>query len=308
MAGFTDGMTTDFGPEAPYVGIRKISGGAGLALGRDGLAPLRDFLDAAGDGPFFVWFAPMLPHEPFDAPQRFSVPYRDLGLDTAARLYFANVTRFDAVVGDLVAALEKRGLLENTLVVMLSDNGWDASAGTNPRLRNVHGGPRGKLSMAELGFRTPIVFHWPRRLAGGRRDAHLVSTVDVVATLLDLAGAEPLPDRPGRSLGPLLTGKGGFERERVFGGMRSQRNESWSTQEPLKKAIRREKAWYVRSTEWRYVWWPDRDAEALYRIARDPHEAHDVAARHPDLAASFRQEILDWVEAMRRPWGPTPKS
>ncbi len=72
MGGFTHGMTRTFSPSDMFVeDMSKISGSEGLALGRKTLQPLWDFLDAHSDRRFFVWYAPMLPHLPFDAPSRF---------------------------------------------------------------------------------------------------------------------------------------------------------------------------------------------------------------------------------------------
>lgn len=109
LAGFDAGMQLH--------GDGVFDSGDGTPLGRETLDPVLRFLDAHADRPFFVWFAPMLPHLPHDAPEEFQRPYRGAGLSASAIAYYASVTRLDAVVGALRAELERRELLDDTLLV-----------------------------------------------------------------------------------------------------------------------------------------------------------------------------------------------
>jgi arylsulfatase A len=150
--GFTHGMTVDRTAEGRGAGPPRrgaaavVRGTGGRSLGRETMQPLWDFLSANREGPFFVWYAPMLPHVPFDAPEKFTRLYaQDPPL---LRGYRANMTRFDATVGQLLARLKSLGIRERTLVVYVSDNGWDTAVrGKIPGL----GGPKGKGSLYELG-------------------------------------------------------------------------------------------------------------------------------------------------------------
>ena len=101
-----------------------------VKIGRETLAPVFDFIDGHLDSPFFLWFAPKLPHLPFDAPPEFADPYADFELPEGTRGYYANISRFDAAVGELLNHLEQRGLREKTLIVYVVDNGWQ-----RPKLR-----------------------------------------------------------------------------------------------------------------------------------------------------------------------------
>ena len=89
--------------EAQYGAGAAASGGEGLALARTTMQPLWDFLAAHREQPFFVWFAPKLPHTPHDAPDAYLRRYRRPDLSPEAARYYANVTRFDDRVGELVA-------------------------------------------------------------------------------------------------------------------------------------------------------------------------------------------------------------
>lgn len=182
--GFTHGMTDK--------GSRH--GDSGLAIGRDGMAPILEFVDqaVAAKQPFFVWYAPMLPHQPHDpSPERLA-RYAGKGPTAAAEKYHAMVEWFDDTIGELDRHLRDRGLADDTLVLYLADNGWDATAGLASK--------RAKLTPYELGIRTPILVRWPGHLQPRRDDEHLASIVDVVPTILRAAGIEPPERLPGVDL------------------------------------------------------------------------------------------------------------
>jgi arylsulfatase A-like enzyme len=304
--GFTDGMKRAGDSEAlrKWGPVQSRAGGDSLELARTTMQPLWDFLDAHRHGPFFVWFAPKLPHMPHDAPEPYLKLYRDENLSDSARKYYANITRFDDKVGELVARLERLGLRDETLLVFLSDNGWEQDPRVTNRVKQL-GGPKGKSSMYEIGFRTPIIFSWPGRLPGGQRAGGLVSEVDLFTTLLDFAGLEPPPDRTGVSLRPALKEGGASPRKTVIGSMAALRpppRAKAAAPETQGDLVRYERAYFLRNESWHYIWYADsakfgdRDAEELYRIDRDPREERNVVGDHPELAARFRAEIRRWIE------------
>lgn len=284
--GFTHGMTN--GPQR--------EGGAGLELGRTTMAPLWDFLDAQREGPFFVWFAPMLPHAPFDAPEEYLSLY---GESDYRAPYFANITRLDARVGELLDRLDVLHLREQTLVVYLADNGWDVASPPERGRYTLAGGPKGKSSIHELGFRTPLIFRWPGVLTAGRRERRLVSTVDLFPTLLDFASVPAPTDRPGRSLQPFLVGAGDFERKRVLGGMFQLIGGS-SSRPGVALGTTLGAAWFLRTDRWRYIWFPASGHEELYRIDEDPYEERDLARARPWQLRSLRRRLRAWVHQAQR--------
>jgi uncharacterized sulfatase len=288
LAGFDEGMQ--------LTGDGRYRSEEGKPLGRETLEPLSRFLDAHRDRLFFVWFAPMLPHVPHDAPEAYRSLYRDRGFSSTAVGYYANVTRFDAVVGELVAELGERGLLERTLLVYLSDNGWDQPPDleiVDPRFD----GPRGKRTMYDLGFRTPIVLHWPGRVPEGVVREELVSTVDLFPTLLDYAGAPVPPGLPGASLRPLVEGRGRLERESVIEGMVEVRGGAGvGPNEP-----RPHLGWSARRGRWHYIWY-EGDGEELYDVEADPREQRDLAREQPKVARRLRREIRAWRKSVTAPY------
>ncbi len=168
--GFTDGMTRPGGRH----------GGEGLSIGREGMQPIFNFVDSSlrGKRPFFVWYAPFLPHTPHTPPERLLARHAGKGPTSEAEKYFAMVGWLDETIGELDGFLERRGVKDNTLVVYLVDNGWDAALGDQGR--------RAKRSPYELGVRTPILVRWRARIQPRRDDETVV--LDIVPTILAATG------------------------------------------------------------------------------------------------------------------------
>ena len=145
MAGFDAGTAKKFtGPTLNPDGSN---------FGRpDPIDPLWDFVDTAGSEPLFLWIAPKLPHVPFDAPPGFEMLYQGLGLTSSAVLYYANITRLDALIGDILAGFSERNLMENTLVIYLSDNGWEQDPYLEHWLGTILGGGKRKDVQLRVGF------------------------------------------------------------------------------------------------------------------------------------------------------------
>ena len=268
-AGFTAGMATEIGSLYRPVGFE---------FGRDGIEPFREFLDATEGNPFFAWLAPMLPHKPHDAAAAFREPFEGRGLSEDAIGYYASLLRLDAVVGEVVAELENRDLLSRTLLVYLSDNGWE--------IGQLFGESRdGKSSLYELGVRTPLIFQLPGVVPAGVVREDLVSTEDLVPTLLEAAGLRPPRGLPGRSLLRGMLTAADVGRSRIV-------SEQTGTQHAPAGV-------WIRTPSWRYVNAADR-AEELYAIVSDPGETTNLASRYPGLLSWFRAEHLRWRRDLSR--------
>jgi len=176
-----------------------------------------EFLAARPEGaPFCFWFGSSDPHRPYEAgsgerrgmdlseirvPSCFpDVP--EVRSDVAD--YFFEVERFDREVGAVIAELEKRGELENTLVVMTGDHGMPF--------------PRCKGNLYDLGSRVPLAVRWGAKVAGGRRVTDFFSFTDFAPTFLEAAGLDVPEEMTGRSLLPALVDRSFFfaERHRDF--------------------------------------------------------------------------------------------
>ena len=175
--GFTEGMTK---------GGRH--GDEGLDIGRKTLAPLTDFISRSKKAgkPFFVWYAPMMPHDPHTPPERLLAKYRDKSPTPQAAKYHAMVEWFDETIGEIRAHLEKEGLTRDTIIVYVADNGWIPR--TDKPLVDFE---RSKQSPFDGGVRTPIFVSWPGHIKPAVM-AEAASAVDIMPTLLKLVGA-PVP-------------------------------------------------------------------------------------------------------------------
>jgi uncharacterized sulfatase len=297
MGGFTAGMTP---PGTERTEKWGFSGSHQHALVRETVAPAYRFIDAHLGVPFFIWFAPLLPHLPHDAPAQFYDLYRDSDLPQETRAYYANISRFDAGVGALVEYLDAKGLRERTLIVYVVDNGWDP----HPRTPSLMGGARGKYSLHERGLRTPIIYNWPSVVPAGQVIDALVSTVDLFPTFLDYAGVPPLPDRFGKSLRPLIEGGAPKIHDAIVGTMPVLRADVPGAEESSPSLG--PGGSFCRTETWHYISYAG-SGEALYNVEVDPEEAHDVAAEHPRVVAQLRAEILAWQRAMRASAPPPPR-
>ena len=184
QGGFDEGMTK---------GSRH--GDEGLAIGRKTMQPVFDFIDRCSDTeqPFFVWYAPMLPHTPHDPEKSFVQHYESKTDSIHVAKYWGNVERFDTTVGDLIDHLDANGLSENTLVVYVCDNGWI----TNPENGKYAG--KSKRSPYDGGLRTPIMLRQPGTIAPGTSDS-LASSLDLVPTVLARCQISAPKELPGINL------------------------------------------------------------------------------------------------------------
>lgn len=304
-AGFTEGTKSDDTGGAPF--MRSAGGAEGNAIGRTTMQPVYDFIDQHAEEPFFLWFAPALPHNPMDAGARYRDLYAGQGLSDSAIRYYANVSRFDAVTGELLEHLEERGLTERTIVVYLSDNGWQQGPHESyPTAGGFTGhGPKGKGSLHELGFRTPIIFRWPGQVPAGAVYDQLVSTVDVFRTLLDYAGVDAPLNRGGTSLRQLIEEGAGFAPQILIGQMPDAAipgttggPASPASNEGAIEALQIAEGFFLRSQAWHFLWFPTRERSELYSVVDDPDETRNVAASHPDLVARFQEQIRGWQAEM----------
>ena len=230
-AGFTHGMTTGRAAGVPGcwdktlpdgVTVAHGNGDVGLTIGRKTMEPIRRFLDdhtAPNSRPFLLWYAPVLPHEPHNAAEKYLGLYRDQpDLPTHFVHYYAACTWFDDTVGQLLEMLDERSQLKNTLFLFVVDNGWTPSANAHPKYPGYAVDKRSKRSPFDRGLRTPILIRWDGHV---RSATHTVpcSGVDVVPTILSALGlADKTAGMSGIDLMPSALGHESLAADRaVFG-------------------------------------------------------------------------------------------
>jgi arylsulfatase A-like enzyme len=285
--GFTDGMTHG----DPRRGGRH--GDLGLTIGRKGMEPITRFLDDVGDAPFFLWYAPFLPHSPHDAPEDVVARYREDGRTEAQSRYLANVERFDDTIGELMTALRERNLVENTLVCLVVDNGWIQSARINRYAA------RSKRSPYEGGVRTPILVRWPGRVEPGVRDT-VVTSLDLAPTTLAACGVAAPASMEGADLVAAALGAEP-DRPGVFGEI--YEHDVADLDRPDASLLYR---WTVQGRHKLIVPTAADAAPELFDVVADPAEQQDLSAEQPDLTTSLRASIVG--EAARRAGARRPKN
>ena len=151
---------------------------------------------------------------------------------------------------------------------------------------------KGKGGLHDLSVRTPIIFHWQGRLPPSMNATSLVSSMDIVPTLLDLAGAEIPSGLPGKSLRPLLEGTGGIqEREALIGYSDNRRSFETVMGAPAE-------GYYVRTHRWHFLWYADSGETVLYDVTVDPRGERDASGTRSDLVARFKAMVADWKQGM----------
>ena len=242
---------TDFAPFTHYTGNGRI--------GRTSIQPIFDFIDSTED-PWFVWFSPTMPHSPHDAPSEFRVPYERLGLNDATIEYFAMISWFDEVVGELLAGID-----DDTVVIFLADNGFVQSE------IPIVAEPDSKNSSYEDGIRTQLLIRHPDKRPQSRWA--LVDGVDVVATLLSIANAD-VSGLPGKNILDRRPFKWSAFGSRSTLGLR----------EPHGTLLER----WVRLGDWKLVD-VEEGNDRLHNLRADPEELHDLI----DVpAAQFMENAL----------------
>ena len=241
------------------------------------MQPIYDFIDARGEQPFFLWYAPFLPHNPHNPPKRLLEKYAREDKSLHASKYEAMCEWFDESCGQLLTYLREQGLEQDTLVVFVVDNGWIQRSDSKGYA------PRSKRSPYEGGVRTPIMLSWPGHIEPGAR-AEYASSVDLAPTILRACGVEPPVAMSGLDL--LAAGA---RRDVVFGELFS--HDVADLERPTSGLQSR----YVIRDGWKLISPQGRGRTAeLYDLGADPHERFDLAAEQPQRAAALQRELDAW--------------
>lgn len=217
--------------------------------------------------------------------------------------YAACVFAMDRAVGELVDGLKQRGRLDDTLILFMSDNGGCAESGPNGKSTGdpttaasnwfcgkswawLQDTPFRKFKHYnhEGGIATPLIAHWPNGIAARgqwrRQPAHVI---DILATLVDVCGAEYPTERGGTAILPME----GVSLVPAFAN------------EPLRRGPlfwEHEGNAAVRRGDWKLVRLGGRGSWELYNLASDRTEQHNLAAEQPDRVAELEQLWLAWAK------------
>ncbi len=189
--------------------------------------------------------------------------------------YAAMVTRIDRYVGEVLTTLEELGIADNTIIIFSSDNGNHVEGGHNPEYFDSNGISRGnKRDLTEGGIRTPMIVRWSGTVEAGSTTDHISAFWDVMPTMAEVAGLEPLTTTDGISMLATLIGKEQAQHPHLYweyamgkGGMAVRMNQWKAVRMGLNKK-------------------PNAAIE-LYDVVNDPSESCNVAADHPEVIAQI---------------------
>jgi arylsulfatase A-like enzyme len=191
--------------------------------------------------------------------------------------YYGLISHIDWHVGHILDALDRRGLLEDTIVLYSSDHG--EMLGEHQLLQ--------KWVFYEGAIRVPLIVRYPTRFAGGGVAAAPVELVDLAPTLLDLAGAAPYAACDGRSLVPLLEqphapAPPGW-RDAVFSELRGEH--------------------MVRTDRYKYTYRAGEAGHELFDLVNDPLELRNLAGKPEweSVERASRDRLLDWLVRTNHP-------
>lgn len=296
-----------------------------------------EFLNERGDArPFCFWFGSTDPHRPYDAGAGVASGMKPEGVRVPGFLpdtphvrsdildYYVEVQRFDRDVGRIIDTLERLGELDNTIIIVTSDNGMPF--------------PRAKATVYDGGARVPLAIRWPSAARKGQVIDQLVSLTDIAPTILEAAGLKAPDTMTGRSLLGLLRGDSQSGRDRVFIERERHANVRRGDLSYPVRAIRTKDYLYIRN--FRPDRWPagdpqkyfavgpfgdidggpsksllierqadpviaryfrlatgKRSAEELYDLRNDPHQLDNIAGHgaHAGAQRRLRRQLDEWL-------------
>lgn len=276
-----------------------------------------EWLAGAPREPYFLWLHYLDPHFPYTPPEeyarRFDTEGGSVGLtderDAEGRrrifflglperqvrenldLYDAEIRCTDDRIGRVIDRLEAAGALDRTIVVITSDHG-ESLGEHGLYFAHTH-------FLYEPTMTVPLAVRYPARLPAGTRLAKQITTVDLMPTILDLAGAAIPPGLEGRSALPLLDGGDEApvyafgENGRTIAGDHEEENPRWLAPGDAGR-------WsMVRTDDWKLLRIPDEGGAVyeLYDLRNDPAELVNLADGRPDMVDSLGAVLQGWMGA-----------
>jgi len=252
---------------------------------------LRTYKNRRKDQPFFLYFAPYVPHIPLAVEQKFRG-------STKAGLYGDYVRELDFYIGKVLDQLQASGLTENTIVIFASDNGSQFLL-TSPELdeygvsnspqdilqidtlsgHHPNGQLRGtKWSIYEGGVRTPLLVRWPGQVQEGVMRHDVIGLNDLINTISDIFPdiQKPASAIDSQSFYALLTGADYKGRSKII--VQSSG-----------------KDFGLRSGEWKYIYKSNTEISELYNLMDDPGESNNIINLHPEIAENMHGELISAI-------------
>ena len=230
------------------------------------------FIEKNHDKPFFLYVPHHCAHVPLQVSKQVYDKYAPLGYGKNTTVTRGMYDVLDQYVGKLLDKLKEYGILENTMIVFMSDNGGGEPDG---QLNDVFRG--GKFTFLEGGIRVPFIISCPSKITGNRIYNYPVMNIDILPTILDLVGSKLEKPVDGVSLLPYLNGeKKGEPHHTLY----------WSG------GLEAKSGFAIRKGDWKLV---STDAGVgLFNLKDDPTELYDMRSKHPEIASELKSDFENW--------------
>ncbi len=270
-----------------------------------------DFIDRHKSEPFFLYLPHFAVHTPLQAKKELIEKFKDKppvgGHNNPT--YAAMIKSVDESVGRVLAALDKAGVAENTLVIFSSDNGGVGGyhrEGISSHQDVTDNAPLrgGKGMFYEGGHREPYIFRWPAKIPAGTTSDQTIVGVDFYPTMLEVAGEKVSKDYTldGISYLKVLTsgGKATVKRDAVywhFPGYLGAGKDQWRTT-PVG---------VIRSGDWKLMEFFEDHHLELYNLKNDLGEKNDLSKKNPEKTKELYAKMIAWRKSINAPM-PTPNT
>ncbi len=234
------------------------------------------FIERNKEQPFLAYVPYNAPHSPFQVPETYFQKYKERGLSDKNATVYGMVENVDENLGRILDKLDELNIAEETIVIFLTDNGPNGGDRFNGNMKGW------KAKVDEGGVRVPFFIRWPGKIKTGTSIKELTAHIDVLPTLVELAGIqyEEINPLDGKSFAPLL-----FEEQSDWPNRYLFTHQSrWDSLEQYPSS--------VRDKSYRLVNYND-DWE-LYDMENDSSQLTNIAEQNTDIVAEMSQAYDDW--------------
>jgi arylsulfatase A-like enzyme len=221
------------------------------------------------------------PHSQFQVPEKYFKKFKAKGLDDTLACVYGMCENLDDNIGRMLSALKDLNILDNTIVIFITDNGPNSDR-YNGEMRGRKGSPH------EGGTRVPCFIRWPEKIKAGTTVEQITSHIDILPTILEYIGINQSATKPldGKSLKPLLDG----------------RSQNWPNR---KLFVFWKTRGAVRTQTHRLVVTPSETM--LFDMVNDPGETTNIAAENPTLFSDLNKAYENWyADVSKNGFGPIP--
>ena len=257
-----------------------------------------NFIEKQKDKPFYIHLWTGDVHDPFKAKKEHREMFTQYANNHYEQEFMAVLYQLDQEIGRLLNELDKKGLAENTIVVLTSDNGptdWKFYYDENYAPPGSPGPFRGrKWSLYEGGIREPFMARWPGKIPAGEvNDETILHAADLFPTFCDLLGVkQPDVDFDGENMAKALRGKSQQRKKPLFWEYGSEFDIKPGNPRFISPRLA------MRDGKWKLLINDDGSQMELYDLESDHAETNNIADKHPEIAKRMSEQVLSWKNSL----------